>query len=104
MLDWQLVPRGPAVQDVALFLTQSLPTDIRRRNERALVQHWHGQLGRRPDYPFDLAWTEYRRMVVFSTVYPVLLSVGLEVSHDRMRAVLETMVRRIFTAALDGDT
>ena len=70
VLDWQIAYRGPAVTDVAYFLCQSLTVEERRAHERDLVRGWYEELvatARREvgrdldDYPFELAWDQYRR-------------------------------------------
>ena len=106
VLDWQVVHRGPALEDVAVFLTQSLDVDTRRRHERELVWAWHAAVasavpGGLADYPPELAWTHYRRLAAFATVYPVVVGAMLDPGTDRNRELFATMAVRSFTAALD---
>lgn len=111
VLDWQVVHRGPAVQDVAMLLAQSLDVETRRRHERDLVRSWHaglaaalGVAGAWDAYPFELAWDHYRRMVLFATAYPVVLAVMVDLQNDRGLALIEKMIHRSFAAAIDLDT
>jgi hypothetical protein len=110
VLDWQISYRGPAVTDVAYFLCQSLTVEERRAHEAALVRGWYDELttavarehGATLDaYPFDLAWTQYRRASLGTTVYAVSAMGAMDVANERGRALVTAMAVRSFTAALD---
>lgn len=108
LLDWQMVHRGPGVEDVALLLSQSLPADLRRRSEVDLVRRWHDGLCARlgpaaVGYPLEEAWRHYRRLVLTRTLFPVVLGGSLDLSNERIRAMGEAITERAFTAALDLD-
>src|SRR5436190_10080777 len=100
VLDWQIAYRGPAVTDVAYFLCQSLTVEERRGHERELVQIWYDELcdtARREvgaeldDYPFDLAWTQYRRATLGTTVYPVTAMGAMDPANERGRELVTAM-------------
>jgi hypothetical protein len=110
VLDWQIAYRGPAVTDVAYFLCQSLGVDERRAHERDLVGLWHDELvatARREtgaelaDYPFELAWEQYRRAALGTTVYPVSAMGAMDPANERGRQLVTAMAIRAFTACLD---
>jgi aminoglycoside phosphotransferase (APT) family kinase protein len=106
VLDWQISSRGPAIVDVAYFLGQSLTVEERRPHERALVRGWYdalaGALGAEPvEYPFELAWQQYRRATLATTVYPVTAVGAMDPADERGRELLLAMATRSFTAALD---
>lgn len=110
VLDWQIAYRGPAVTDVAYFLCQSLDVDERRAHEQELVGLWHDELvatARREtgaelaDYPFELAWDQYRRAALGTTVYPVSSMGAMDPANDRGRQLVTAMAVRAFTASLD---
>ena len=112
VLDWQIAYRGPAVTDVAYFLCQSLTVEERRAHEAELVRVWYDELcdtARREvgaeldDYPFDLAWTQYRRAALGTTVYPVTAMGAMDPANERGRELVTAMAVRSFTAALDLD-
>ena len=112
VLDWQIAYRGPAVTDVAYFLCQSLTVEERRAHEAELVRGWYDELvetaGREvgatlEDYPFDLAWTQYRRAALGTTVYPVTAMGAMDPANERGRELVTAMAVRAFTAALDLD-
>ncbi len=110
VLDWQIAYRGPAITDVAYFVCQSLTVDERRAHEADLVRGWYDELAstvRREhgvtldDYPFDLAWLQYRRASLGTTVYAVSGMGAMDVANDRGRELVTSMAVRSFTAALD---
>jgi hypothetical protein len=108
VLDWQISYRGAAVTDVAYFLCQSLTVDERRTYEQALVRGWYDAVadahgGELADYPFDLAWRQYRRATLGTTVYPVTGVGAMDPANERGRELLLAMATRSFTAALDLD-
>lgn len=61
-LDWACTARAPGVRDVAYFLSNSVPTDLRRREERSLLERYLAGLAacgvEAPS--FDQAWLQYR--------------------------------------------
>jgi hypothetical protein len=106
VLDWQISYRGPAISDVAYFLCQSLTIEERRAHEQALVRGWYDALtaalgGDPVDYPFELAWDQYRRATLGTTVYPVTAVGAMDPANERGRELLLAMAARSFTAALD---
>jgi hypothetical protein len=108
VLDWQISYRGPAISDVAYFLCQSLTVEERRAHEEALVRGWYDALtaalgGEPVDYSFELAWLQYRRASLGTTVYPVTAVGAMDPANERGRELLLAMATRSFTAALDLD-
>jgi hypothetical protein len=107
VLDWQISYRGPAITDVAYFLCQSLAVDVRRDAEASLVRGWYDRVaeslgGSEIDgYPFELAWTHYRRSVLGTTVYPVTAAGSMDPANERGLELLVAMADRAFSAALD---
>jgi hypothetical protein len=68
-LDWAVITRAPGLRDVAYVLCNSIPTDVRRANERDLVAHYCELLGADGiELDFDTAWEQYRRFAVYSWV------------------------------------
>lgn len=110
VLDWQITYRGPAITDVAYFLCQSLTVDERRAHEAELVRGWYDELAATArqeqgatldDYPFDLAWSQYRRASLGTTVYAVTAMGAMDPANERGRELVTSMAVRSFTAALD---
>ncbi len=72
-LDWACVYRCPGMRDVSYFFTNSVPTDLRRSEERDLVQRYRDALeaaGVAPPPPDEL-WLQYRRHAAYSWVAAV---------------------------------
>jgi aminoglycoside phosphotransferase (APT) family kinase protein len=110
VIDWQISYRGPAISDVAYFLCQSLAVDERRAHEEALVRDWYDGLvdaagGERgtelAGYPFAVAWSQYRRSTLTTTVYPVTGAGAMDPANERGRELLTAMATRSFSAVLD---
>ncbi len=89
LLDWACTSRAPGMRDVAYFLCNSVPSDVRRDQERALVARYLAALDAAgaPAAPFgasfDIAFDRYRRYAVTSWVAAtVTAAVG-----SRMQAI-----------------
>jgi aminoglycoside phosphotransferase (APT) family kinase protein len=69
-LDWACLAHAPGLRDVAYFLCNSLPTELRRKEERDLLQRYRAGLAASglslP--PFDDTWRDYRRFALTSWV------------------------------------
>jgi aminoglycoside phosphotransferase (APT) family kinase protein len=100
--DWQGILRGRAVHDVAYFVSQSLPSPLRRASERELVARWHAGLeaGGATDYSAEQAWEDYRRAVLYLWTYVVVIAGSLDGSNARGLAWMTESVRRS-AAAID---
>jgi aminoglycoside phosphotransferase (APT) family kinase protein len=101
--DWQGSTRGKGIQDVAYLLSGSLPIELRRSEETALVRLWHETLGPAigAEYDADRAWQDYRRAVLYLWTYVVVIGGGMDRSNDRARAWVSAMVARSATAMMD---
>jgi aminoglycoside phosphotransferase (APT) family kinase protein len=69
-LDWACVAHAPGLRDVAYFLCNSLPTELRRKEERDLLQRYRTGLAASGVSlpPFDETWRDYRRFALTSWV------------------------------------
>ncbi|MGH0031166.1 MAG: phosphotransferase family protein [Myxococcota bacterium] len=69
-LDWAVLSRAPGIRDVAYYLSNSMPTDLRRAEERALLDLYREQLlaAGAPAPDADTLWRRYRRHVAYSWV------------------------------------
>jgi aminoglycoside phosphotransferase (APT) family kinase protein len=103
--DWQGLLRGKAAHDIAYFLSQSMPTELRRAHERDFVALWHEGLvaGGVEDYSAEQAWEDYRRSVLSLWTYVVVISGVLEEGNERGRQWMTETVRRSAAAILDLD-
>ncbi len=103
--DFQGVLRGKGAHDLAYFLSQSLPVEIRRLHERDLVSRWQAGLlaGGVDDYSATQAWEDYRRSVLGLWTYVTVIAGALDPSNERGREWMREMVRRSATTILDLD-
>jgi hypothetical protein len=68
-LDWAVIAHAPGIRDVAYVLCNSIPTEIRRLHERALVARYCEVLARAGiTYDFDTAWEHYRLFCCYAWV------------------------------------
>jgi Phosphotransferase enzyme family len=69
-LDWACLAHAPGMRDVAYFLTNSLPTELRRQEEHDLLQRYRtGLTAAGVAVPsFDETWRDYRRFALTSWV------------------------------------
>jgi Ser/Thr protein kinase RdoA (MazF antagonist) len=69
-LDWAVVSRGPGIRDVAYYLSNSMPTELRRAQERDLLALYRdGLVAAGVDAPDpDALWRRYRMHVAYSWV------------------------------------
>jgi hypothetical protein len=65
--DWAMIFRAPGMRDIAYVLGNSIPTDVRRANEREWLARYRGVLA---DHGVDLdeatMWEQYRLLVAYS--------------------------------------
>ncbi len=104
-IDWQGALRGRASQDIAYFLSGSVPTDIRREHERALINQWHAGLvaGGVTGFNADDAWADYRKAVLYVWVIAVVIAGTLDPTNERGRQWISVMLERSIAAIDDLD-
>jgi len=70
LYDWAVVSRSPGIRDVAIYLGNSCPTDLRRAEQERWLHEYHRVLAdsgvAAPS--FDELWTRYRRCVIYAWV------------------------------------
>ena len=104
VLDWQILGKARAGWDVAYFMTQSLPVEMRRAEEDALVRLYHDTLvgAGVTDYSFDTLWDDYRLAALFGIHYPLGTAL-LELANDRAVQLADAMLERSVAAIVDLD-
>ncbi len=61
LIDWAMVSCAPGIRDVAYFVGNSIPPEVRREHEEALVRRYIGALAEDGvEVSFDEAWHGYR--------------------------------------------
>lgn len=104
VVDWQTAGVGCGTSDVSYFLGAGLLPDVRRANERTLVQAYHEalQAGGVRDYPFETLWRDYARYTYSGYVMAVVAS-KLVVQTERGDEMFMVMAHRHGEHALDLD-
>lgn len=103
--DWQLVDRSRGARDLAYFTSQSLIPELRSEIERPLVERYVDRLAGHgvEDYPFDVAWHDYRLATAFGFVYPVIAGGSLDHADERATNLTGEMFRRSVRAIVELD-
>ena len=93
--DWQLVRRGPAVYDVAYFLSGAID-ELPEAEERALVRRYHQALlaGGVSDYPFEALWQHYR-LAMLAVLQTLTTADQVELGEGRGRDLLRAWIGRL---------
>jgi len=96
LLDWALIGFAPGLRDVAYFLGGSVPTELRRRHERRLVERYCLRLadsGIAVD-PDD-AWGQYRSQLLTAWIAAVFTAgMGSKFADSRGRQIIDDASRR----------
>ncbi len=104
MLDWACTARAPGLRDVAYFLCNSIPSELRRAEETDLLRRYLEGLaaGGAPAADFDLAFRQYRRFAVCSWI----AATATAAAGSRMQALEIGMrsMQRSTEAIVDLDT
>ena len=104
-LDWQGCLRAKAVQDLAYFLSGSVPVERRRSHERDLLLIWHHTLCERgvQGYTLEQGWDDYRRAMLYMWTLVVVIAGTMDPANERGRAWMMRMVERAAAAIDDLD-
>ena len=103
-LDWQITGIGRGAYDLAYFLSQSLPTESRRKDEQQLIERYAERLAAHGvDYPSDELRRDYRLTTAFCFIYPVIVGGRIEMANDRQRELLHIIFNRAAAAIEDHD-
>jgi aminoglycoside phosphotransferase (APT) family kinase protein len=102
LLDWQLMVRGRWSHDVTYLLVTALETEVRRAEERRLLDHYLAALrGHGVDAPnAEAAFALHRRTVVWGLVIGWLITPPANYGD----AITAANVSRLVAAALDHET
>jgi len=65
LLDWAMVRQGPSLRDVAYFIANSIPHEVRQKHEEDLLRTYLAALaGHGIEIPWNEAWDSYRLQTV----------------------------------------
>jgi Phosphotransferase enzyme family len=70
LYDWAVISRSPGIRDVAIYLGNSCPTEIRRSEEEGWIADYRSVLVEEGvDAPsFETLWERYRRTVLYAWI------------------------------------
>jgi hypothetical protein len=104
MLDWACTARAPGLRDVAYFVCNSIPSELRREQERALLERYLAALSAAgaPSPSYDEAFDRYRRYAVCSWI----AATATAATGNRMQPIEVGMraMKRATEAIIDLDT
>ncbi len=91
LVDYQAVSKSAPEHDLAYFVTQSLPDDVRRGEDWLAV--YHNQLTSEGiDYPLKFSRHRYRLCVLYLVCYAVVIAGTLDQANERGRRLAETLL------------
>lgn len=104
VVDWQTPSEGYPVSDASYFLGAGLLPELRRKDERALLKHYHDHLrtGGVTDFSFERCFEDYRRFAWSGVIMAVVASMIVGQS-DRGDEMFLAMASRHATHALELD-
>ncbi|MCC6849186.1 MAG: phosphotransferase [Deltaproteobacteria bacterium] len=102
LLDWQVSQRGQGMRDVAYFLANSLPVELRRAHEATLLEAYLEALAASggPRVPRAVAWEQYRLHVLYAWIAALVTAAAATLQHA---AVVRAALERTSAAVLDLD-
>lgn len=104
VMDWQISGRGKSVFDVAYFMCQSVPSELRREIEQEVLSFYVGKLSELGvSYAMEDCWNDYRRIILGCLIYPITVCGSLDTANERGKALAECMLSRNLAAIADLD-
>lgn len=103
VVDWQIAFRGRGGYDLAYFVSQSLPTEVRREHEAELKRRYlEGLAAKGIDYPEADLERDYARTVAYCFIYAIVSAGQVQMANERMRDLLLGILDRAVVAIEDG--
>lgn len=91
LVDYQAVSKASPEHDLAYFVTQSLPDDVRRAEDWVAVYHTH-LTSEGIDYSLATSRERYRRCALYLLCYAVVIAGTLDQANERGRKLAETLL------------
>lgn len=103
IIDWQAITRGGAAMDIGYFLSQSLPTAVRRKRGMELLHVYHDALeaGGVMGYPFERCYEDFKLGVLWGFLIPIFGAASLDISNERGYRLIEALAERAANAIVD---
>jgi hypothetical protein len=97
LVDWQSACTSAPEQDLAYFLTQSVPREVLARED--LVARYHEKLtGHGIDYPAGRCRDRYRICALYLLNYAVVIAGTLDMGNERGQALARTLLGNSLSA------
>lgn len=91
LVDWQSICRSAPEQDVAYFITQSVPKAV--RDQQDLVAYYHGELTRQGvDYNLEDCRRRYEVAALYLLSYAVVIAGTLNMGNERGVRLARTLL------------
>jgi len=102
-LDWQVVQRGQGMRDVTYFLVHSLSTELRRTQERELIDLYRATLAEHGVVPpaEAAAWAQYRLHALYAWIAATVMSAAATLQTE---AIVRAGLARSNAAVMDLDS
>jgi len=102
-LDWQVVQRGQGMRDVSYFLINSVPTALRREEQRNLIGLYLATLAEHgvAAPAFDLAWEQYRLHAFYTWIGAAVTAAATTL---QAASIARAGLARSCTALMDLDS
>jgi hypothetical protein len=103
VVDWQGAAIGSPGNELAYWLVLSLPVEVRRANEAALLRRYWSELaaGGVKGYAFSALKRDYQQGILTQLVGLPIVVANLDFSSDRGQALADAALGRISAAAAD---
>lgn len=102
LLDWQVLSYGQGMRDLAYFMVNSVPTDLRQQHQHSIIEHYLAVLNEHGGkLDFDQAWQQYRLHTFYTWISSVVTAAA---SHMQDPKIAAAGLSRSCKALLDLDT
>lgn len=91
LVDYQAVCKAAPEHDLAYFVTQSLPDEVRQAEDWVAVYHHH-LTSEGIEYSLDISRDRYRYCVAYFLCYAVIIAGTLDTANERGRTLAETLL------------
>jgi len=102
VVDWQSTCTSAPEQDLAYFITQSVPEAVRK--EEDLVAFYHEELAQAGiEYDLDQCRERYKVSALYLICYAVVIAGTLDLGNERGKLLGQTIIANTFSALVDLD-
>ena len=103
LVDWQSVCTSAPEQDLAYFVTQSLPADIRRNTDWITLYHQELVTQGIADYSLEQCQRRFKVSALYLACYATIISGTLDLANERGQQLGRTLFGNAMTALIDLD-